>query len=525
MEWIKSTWFWRSLTAPEHHFENTKDRYRAQLLSSLLLIVGPIGLLVAMAPDMFSSTEHFWEDPEVRLMVIIMPFIIGIYWVGRTHYYKWLSYVTVFGASIAIFIASIPDDNAADLWAISFLVVPILLSSIFLPFRVTIGVIIANLIGVFVFYQFGLKVVFGDVTVNALAFLLVNSVIILLSTYFRDLLELENQQTLILSESRYRGLLEAAFEGVLIVEDGLIVEANAGIERILGYASAQVWGRPVQDFLEDAWINGGEGAVDSFPVESVARAANGQIVPVELIIREQVFREKRLQVVAVRDISERKRAEAQIEQSLHEKEVLLKEIHHRVKNNLQVITSLINLQTEQIEDGKMRDVFRESQNRIRTMALIHEKLYQSQDLARIDFGEYVQNLVNMLLRSYRSQGAGVEVVYLVDGVWLPVDTAVPCGLILNELVSNCLKHAFVDGRRGCVTIQLHTLPNGEYQLAVADNGVGIPPDYDQKMSTSLGMMLVQTLVAQLAGTISVSGEDGTTVTITFPGKKGTGQYE
>ncbi|RMD98136.1 MAG: PAS domain S-box protein [Bacteroidetes bacterium] len=504
---------------PEHHFENTKDQYRARLLSSLMLIVGPIGLLVAMAPDLFGSTENVWEDPEVRLMLFIMPIIIGIYWMGRTHYYKWLSYATVIGAAAAIFVASVPDDNAADLWATSFLVVPILLSSIFLSFRVTIGVIIANLIGVFVFYQYGLKLSFGDVTVNALAFLIVNSVIILLSTYFRDLMELENQTTLTLSESRYRGLLEAAFEGVLIVENGLITEANAGIERILGYSPAQIAGRPVQDLLEAAFISGGEGVVDSSPVESVARAADGAAVPVELVVREQAFWERRLQVVAVRDISERKRVEAQIEQSLHEKEVLLKEIHHRVKNNLQVITSLINLQMEQIDDEEMRDVFRESQNRIRTMALIHEKLYQSQDLARIDFGEYAQNLVNMLLRSYRSQGAGVEVVYLMDGVWLPVDTAVPCGLILNELVSNCLKHAFVDGRRGCVTIQLHALPNGDYQLAVADNGVGIAPDYEQKMTASLGMMLVQTLAAQLAGTLSISGEDGTNITITFPGKK------
>jgi two-component sensor histidine kinase len=215
------------------------------------------------------------------------------------------------------------------------------------------------------------------------------------------------------------------------------------------------------------------------------------------------------------EIAERKRAEEQIKASLGEKEVLLKEIHHRVKNNLQVVSSMLQLQSRNIKDKETIEMFQESRNRVRSMALVHERLYQSRDLARVDFAKYIQSLANYLCRSY---GVNTNVIQLktnLHDVLLGVDTAIPCGLILNELVSNSLKHAFPDGREGEIHIELRSEGNGKFTLMVSDNGVGLLKDLDFRNTESLGLQLVNTLVNQLEGTIELDRRGGTTFKITF----------
>ncbi len=213
------------------------------------------------------------------------------------------------------------------------------------------------------------------------------------------------------------------------------------------------------------------------------------------------------------EIAERKRAEQQMAVSLEEKEVLLKEIHHRVKNNLQIISSLLSLQSEKIGSDDLARTFRESQDRIRSMALIHEKLYQARDISRVDFAEYVRSLTAYLSRSYVTR-PGIEIVIDIQGIFLDIDKAIPCGLIINELVSNSLKYAFRDGRRGEIRISL-SHDDHSYILAVGDNGVGLPPGLDFRNTPSLGLQLVDTLVGQLEGTIQLADGGGTTFTITF----------
>ena len=221
---------------------------------------------------------------------------------------------------------------------------------------------------------------------------------------------------------------------------------------------------------------------------------------------------------AQQEIAERKRAEEQIKASLAEKEVLLKEIHHRVKNNLQVISSLLYLQSKSIEDKAALQMFQESQNRVRSMAFIHERLYQSQDLARVDFAEYVRSLTNYLFRSY---GVSTDVIQLkinMDDLPLGIDTAIPCGLIVNELVSNSLKYAFPDGRGGEIRIELRSDGDNRIALMVSDDGVGLPEDLDFRKTESLGLQLVNNLsVAQLEGAIDLDRRGGTTFRITFTG--------
>lgn len=222
----------------------------------------------------------------------------------------------------------------------------------------------------------------------------------------------------------------------------------------------------------------------------------------------------RLYQQARQEIAERTRVEEQIQSSLAEKEVLLKEIHHRVKNNLQVISSLINLQSDYVSDPKALAVFQESQNRIRSMALIHEKLYRSQNLAYIDLAEYMHDLCVYLFRSYSAAEQGITLNIQIENVYLDINTAVPCGFMLNELVSNALKHAFPNKRQGNVFVSACRLPSQQLQLQIQDDGVGFPAHIDFRNTTSLGLQLVSTLVNQLEGTLTLVRMP-TTFTVVF----------
>lgn len=222
---------------------------------------------------------------------------------------------------------------------------------------------------------------------------------------------------------------------------------------------------------------------------------------------------------SVVDITDRKRAENQIRESLQEKEVMLKEIHHRVKNNLQVISSLLKLQAGYIKDDRILEVFKESQNRVRAMALIHEKLYQSDDLAKTDFAGYIRSLANDLFRSYSVNSRAISLSLNVEEVRLSIDTAIPCGLIINELVSNSLKYAFSAGQEGKIQIHLYSEPNDRYSLIVQDNGSGFPTDLDFRKTKSLGLQLVCNLTRQLQGTITLERECGASFKINFAEQK------
>lgn len=208
------------------------------------------------------------------------------------------------------------------------------------------------------------------------------------------------------------------------------------------------------------------------------------------------------------DITESKQAAERIAASLAEKEVLLKEIHHRVKNNLQIISSLLNLQSESIKDHQILDIFQEAQNRIGSMALIHEKLYQSKDLARVNFSDYIRDLADNLFYSYEVNSQAVELNVNVDNILLAIDAAIPCGLIINELVSNALKYAFPRDKSGKVNIEMHWLDSEFLILSVKDNGIGLPEGLNVENTETLGLQLVSTLTKQLDGKLEVNSNSG-----------------
>jgi two-component sensor histidine kinase len=220
-------------------------------------------------------------------------------------------------------------------------------------------------------------------------------------------------------------------------------------------------------------------------------------------------------VVAFQDITSRVQAEDALKASLAEKEVLLKEIHHRVKNNLQIISSLLSLQAGYSQDPHLQAMFEDSQHRIQSMALIHEHLYQASNISRIDFGSYVQSLVTQLLESYRHLCPQVALSTEMAEVHLEIDQAIPCGLLVNELVTNSLKHAFPHGRSGDIHIALRA-DAGQVTLVVQDTGVGLPEGVDLRAAESLGLQLVGALTDQLGGTMTLERQGGTSFRLTFP---------
>ena len=247
--------------------------------------------------------------------------------------------------------------------------------------------------------------------------------------------------------------------------------------------------------------------VRTFPVRSIYRAEKA-LTELNEELRSANSR-------LLREIEERTRAEEEARVALNEKEILLKEIHHRVKNNLQIISSLLNLQSGYPSDLKSVEVLRTSMDRIRSMALIHDRLYHSRSLAHINVADYVKDLVSGLASSY-STGRSIMVDVDIDSSFsVNIDTAIPCGLLLNELIANSLKHAFPGRDEGVIFIGL-TREGAKYSLIVSDNGIGFPADKDFKEADSLGMILIVTLVEQLEGTIDLDrGVKGTEFRITF----------
>jgi two-component sensor histidine kinase/AmiR/NasT family two-component response regulator len=219
--------------------------------------------------------------------------------------------------------------------------------------------------------------------------------------------------------------------------------------------------------------------------------------------------------VMIRDMTERKRNEEKITSALREKEVMLSELHHRVKNNLQIITSLLRIQSVNITDKEALDAIKVSQNRVNSMALVHEKLYKSKNLSLIDFEDYVKHLTSHLFQAFGIKKSNFELNLNVQKVFLGVDTAIPVGLIINELVSNSLKHAFKDRKQGQIRVEMNRSNKSSYILKVSDDGVGIPKDIDPEKTSTLGLQLVLMLAKQLGGDISISGEKGTQILIHF----------
>jgi PAS domain S-box-containing protein len=327
------------------------------------------------------------------------------------------------------------------------------------------------------------------------------------------------------TETKYQDLYSSMKEGMAIHEmvydsqgeavDYMMTDVNPAFEEIIGLKRSEVIGKKASEIYQ----------VENPPYMDVYAkvAREGKPVDFETYFEpmNKHFRvsvnspEKGRFATIFEDITLRKKAEDEIKASLKEKELLLQEIHHRVKNNLQIISSLLNLQESYVDDAEAIGVLQESQNRVLSMAMIHEMLYDSEDLSTINFFGYIQNLVYDLFNTYRIKNSHLTLNLNVDEILLNIETAVPCGLITSELVSNSLKYAFPEEREGNLSIEFHQLLNGKYQLIIEDDGVGLPSDIDFKNTDSLGLRLVSSLVNQLDGTIELDRSQGTKFIILF----------
>ncbi|MEW6601478.1 MAG: histidine kinase dimerization/phosphoacceptor domain -containing protein, partial [Nitrospirota bacterium] len=251
------------------------------------------------------------------------------------------------------------------------------------------------------------------------------------------------------------------------------------------------------------------------PVRTVNKRKDGSVFSSELTLTGYVIDNVPYMFAVLRDITERKKAEEMINASLKEKEALLQEIHHRVKNNLQVISSLLSLQSAHIKDRDALESFRESQNRIKSMALVHEKLYMTDDLSMINFIDYIESITRNLFNFYGVTQDRVALKVARDRAYLKIKTAIPCGLIVNELVSNSLKYAFPDNRKGEIGLILHAVSEDRFELTVSDNGIGLPEGLDMMGTKSLGLKLVEILSGQIHGNMQIERKNGTKFRIEF----------
>jgi len=242
---------------------------------------------------------------------------------------------------------------------------------------------------------------------------------------------------------------------------------------------------------------------------------DGSEFPVEIGLNPIETEEGPMVLSAIVDISDRKQKEERIQFALKEKDVLLGEVHHRVKNNLQIVHSLLDLQSSRITDPTALDMLRDSQNRIRSMGLIHQTLYQSKDFAKVDFSRFLDSLVPTLVGSYGVNPVRISLSMEAAQIQLPINAAIPCGLVVNELISNALKHAFPGDRQGLIAVKLFADADGRAVLSVSDNGVGVPEDVDMSKTSTLGLQLVTLLADQLGGEISMRRSNPTEFVLTF----------
>jgi len=346
-------------------------------------------------------------------------------------------------------------------------------------------------------------------------------------TTFADITKRKQAEEALHAANLYnRSLIEASLDPLVTIgANGKITDVNAATEAVTGYTRTELIGTEFSDyFIEPEQARAGYeevfrvGSVHDHPLE--LRHRDGHVTSV--LYNASVYRDEKGKVAGVfaaaRDISARKLAEAQLHASLREKEILLREIHHRVKNNMQVITSLLDLQAKSSGNKELMEILLDSQRRIRSMALVHEKFYDSKDFTKINLTEYVRTLSQELFQSYKTAPEKIDLIIQIHrDVYMDINKVIPCGMILNELISNALKHAFPGDRQGELQIIIYETKNTEVEIIVCDNGVSLPNDVDIHQPRTVGLYLVNGLVKnQLDGQIEVRRGAGTEFRIKFP---------
>ena len=324
------------------------------------------------------------------------------------------------------------------------------------------------------------------------------------------------------SEEYYKTIFENTGSATIILEKNTTLSmVNSGFENLTGYSKKEVEGiMSIEDIVNPEML-------ELSLKYHHDRRKNKKLIPKEyetmilnkrgdvkyVIATVAMIPGTKKSLVSLVDITSRKIAEKELKTSLNEKNVLLKEIHHRVKNNLQIISSLLNLQSINVRDSQDLEIFKESQDRIKSMAIIHEQLYQSKNLASINFANYIKTIMIHLFHSYSSPSKYIVPRMNLEDINLDIDIAIPCGLIINELVTNSLKHAFEGKKEGIVDISLKCIQD-DVILSISDDGVGFDTN-KININSSLGLKLVKTLVEQIDGSLNIKNDKGSNFLIIF----------
>lgn len=334
------------------------------------------------------------------------------------------------------------------------------------------------------------------------------------------------EEELRLSEERHRAIYDQAYIGIArIAKMGRFLLVNERLCSMLDYTAEELYKKTfyelgVQAEVEESLVDWDQllsGKIKNFSREQTYIRKDGNLLSANVtvsLVRDSNDNPNYF-VAVFEDITERKEYESQLEESIKEKEVLLKEVHHRVKNNMQVISSILNLQSSYIDDETALSILRESQDRIKSMSFVHESLYQSKTLSEVNFSEYIQNIARNLFHSYGRPEGGITLDFELEEVYLNLDTSIPCGLIINEVVSNSLKYAFEGKEKGNIIIQFSKVSDGKLKLIISDNGIGIPNNFDIENAESLGLQLVTTLINQIGGELDIDTTKGTVFNILF----------
>jgi len=328
------------------------------------------------------------------------------------------------------------------------------------------------------------------------------------------------------SEEKYRILTEQSLLGTLIVEDGQVIFANKGMSNIFGFSLDEILTWNINTISQYILPKDTQTIIDNynkilneeisfFQSEIRMKKKNKEYIYIHHYSKKICLHGNPALFINLIDITNQKKNELLLESSIAEKEILLKEIHHRVKNNLQIISSLIVLQEQYVKDERILNIFKDFKGRIKVMALIHQTLYNSENLSKINLPEYIKNLVGNLFKVYSTHSKKIKLELNIDNIDFSLDNANACGLIINELVSNSLKHAFSKDDEGKISVKLKKTDNDGILLEVYDNGIGFSYDVDYKNSDSLGLKLIFTMIKQMDGKISIERNKGTHVKITW----------
>ena len=469
-----SIWHW--LIEPSPTIQDVALRRKSRLLSLLLLIMFFLFVLLNIA-NYVTMPGYTTPPPSLGGYV----FMIGSYVLNRIKYYNLAAALTALMVPIVIFLEILTNTSTNPLVTLNYLILGLLLSLILLSMRGTIILASISIIGTLLMPIVAAAAIPDyRIIIGPLSIIIIGAALVMVSMYHRNQIEGDQQVEL----KKYREQLE----DLVVGRTSELSMANEQLQQeIIERKQLEEELRQHHEYLED-----------------LVQARTAELSEANKLLQAE--------------ITQRRQAEKKNEATLREKEVLLKEVHHRVKNNLQVVSSLLYLQSKSIDDDIVLEKFTESQNRIRSMALVHESLSRTKNLNRINFADYAQNLVIHVFRSFSGGSGGISPKIDVENLLLSIDTAIPCGLIINELVSNAIKYGFPGGRNEENNKEVQVtfgLQAGEYVLTVSDNGIGLPEDFDIQNTKSLGLKLVDSLVDQLEGTLELQRDGGTTFKVVF----------